>query len=84
MAALTVRNLTDEVMFALKARAKSHHRSTEAEVREILKEAVMPSHQVPMGEAIMELSAHYQISNEDIDQIENTRDNSPAQPMSFE
>ncbi len=36
MASLTIRNLDDGVVEKLKARAKTHHRSLEAELREIL------------------------------------------------
>ncbi len=36
MANLTIRNLDDEVVAKLKAQAKAHHRSLEAELREIL------------------------------------------------
>lgn len=42
MAAITIRNLPDEVHRALKARAQRHGRSTEAEVRDILEKAVAP------------------------------------------
>ncbi len=40
MAALTVRNLPDATHEALKRRAARHGRSTEAEVRQILEDAV--------------------------------------------
>jgi antitoxin FitA len=40
MAAITIRNLSDETHRALKARAQAHERSTEAEVRSILDAAV--------------------------------------------
>lgn len=40
MAGITVRNLSVETHRALKARAAAHQRSTEAEVRAILDEAV--------------------------------------------
>ena len=40
MAAITVRNLPAETHRALKARAAAHGRSTEAEVRAILRDAV--------------------------------------------
>jgi plasmid stability protein len=40
MAAVTVRNLPDETLRALKLRAAKRGRSTEAEIREILAEAV--------------------------------------------
>jgi plasmid stability protein len=39
MATLTIRNIDDDVAAALRARAKRHHRSLEAEVRHILDEA---------------------------------------------
>jgi plasmid stability protein len=41
MATLTVRNLEDEVVTALKERARRHHRSLEAEVRELLRDAAV-------------------------------------------
>ena len=40
MAAILVRNLPDPTLRALKARARSHGRSTEAEIRAILQSAV--------------------------------------------
>lgn len=40
MAAVTVRNLPDETLRALKLRAAKRGRSTEAEIREILADAV--------------------------------------------
>ncbi len=44
MANLTIRNLDDEVVVKLKARAKAHHRSLEAELRALLSEvAARPS-----------------------------------------
>jgi plasmid stability protein len=39
MANLTIRNLDDAVVAKLKARAKAHHRSLEAELRALLSEA---------------------------------------------
>ena len=42
MAAITIRNLPEETARALKARAARAGRSTEAEVREILNDAVRP------------------------------------------
>jgi antitoxin FitA len=42
MAAVTVRNLPDETLRALKLRAAKGGRSTEAEIREILADAVRP------------------------------------------
>jgi antitoxin FitA len=42
MATLTIRNLPEETRRALKARAASHNRSMEAEVRDILTAALQP------------------------------------------
>jgi plasmid stability protein len=41
MATLTIRNLEDDVVGALKARARRNHRSLEAEVREVLRDAAV-------------------------------------------
>ena len=41
MARLTVRNVTDQVVRALKRRAAAHGRSAEAEHREILRRALL-------------------------------------------
>ncbi|MBI4821913.1 MAG: DNA-binding protein [Deltaproteobacteria bacterium] len=41
MAQLTIRNVDDDVVKALRLRAAQHGRSAEAEVREILKEALL-------------------------------------------
>lgn len=49
MPALVVRNLSDETHRALKARAATHSRSTEAEVRAILEAAVAPPDRVRLG-----------------------------------
>ncbi|GAB3706622.1 FitA-like ribbon-helix-helix domain-containing protein [Mariniluteicoccus flavus] len=49
MAAITVRNLSDATHRALKARAASAGRSTEAEVRAILDEAVADEDGVRLG-----------------------------------
>lgn len=49
MAAITIRNLSEETHRALKARAAAHHRSTEAEVRSILDAVVAPADRVKVG-----------------------------------
>jgi plasmid stability protein len=46
---LTVRNLPDETHRALRYRAAEHGRSTEAEVRSILEEAVRPAKRLKIG-----------------------------------
>lgn len=56
MAAITVRSLPDETHRALKARAAAHGRSTEAEVRAILTEAVAEPSQEGLGTAISRIA----------------------------
>jgi hypothetical protein len=57
MAQLVVRNLEDDVKRRLKARAQRHGRSTEEEVREILRHAVMSEGQpvAPLGQRMRRL-----------------------------
>jgi plasmid stability protein len=49
MASIIVRNLSPAIHRALKARAARHGRSTEAEVREILEQAVNPCSRLRVG-----------------------------------
>ena len=48
MAQILVRQLDDDVKAALQRRAKAHGRSTEEEVREILRDAVRAEHTPPV------------------------------------
>lgn len=48
MATLTIRDLDDELRARLRIRAARHGRSMEAEVREILRGALAPSHSSDM------------------------------------
>ena len=52
MAAVTIRNLSDEVHRAIKVRAASHNRSAEAEIRDILESAVLPKKRLKLGSAL--------------------------------
>lgn len=58
MANITVRNLPDETHRALKARAKAHGRSTEAEVRAILQAAATDTGAAGLGTRITQISAN--------------------------
>jgi len=55
MPTIIVRNLPEETHRALKLRAASHHRSTEAEVREILDQAVRPPERLKIGSELAAL-----------------------------
>jgi len=84
LAVLTVRNLPDEVHRALRLRAAEHGRSTEAEVRDILAQAVHPASRLMMGDALAALGRRLDLSNEDIDAMNQARDEKPAEPIRFE
>ena len=79
MPVVTVRNLPPETHRALKVRAAQHGRSTEAEIREILEEAVRPATRVKIGS---ELAAFGQ-SLGGID-LNVCRDPAPIEPADFE
>jgi plasmid stability protein len=79
MAVLTVRGLPEETHRALKLRAAQHGRSTEAEVRDILEQAVRPPTRVKVGTVLEELGRRY--GGIDLGPL---RDPAPAEPASFE
>ncbi len=56
MPAMVVRNISAETKRALRARAKRHGRSTEAEVRAILDGAVRPATRLRIGTALAALA----------------------------
>ncbi len=79
MASVTVRNLPDETHRALRVRAATHGRSTEAEIRAILENAVHPEGRIKLGTLLAEIGR--EVGGIDL-KIE--RDKTPAEPMSFE
>ena len=79
MHAMTIRNLPDETHRALKQRARLHGKSTEAEVRAILEEAVRPKQEVGLGTALHEFAMQFGGVELDI-----TRDPAPARAADFE
>lgn len=78
---LTVRNVPDDVHRALRVRAALHGRSTEAEVREILANAVKPEQRIRMGDALAALSRDLGLCDQDIAALEAGRDRTPAEPL---
>ena len=79
MSVVTVRNIPSETHRALKVRAAHHGRSTEAEIREILEEAVRPKTRLKIGSAL----AAFGQSFGGID-LEVTRDQTSTEPAVFE
>ena len=84
MAAVTIRNLSEEAHRALKVRAAQHNRSTEAEMRAILEAAVRPEGRLLLGTAMSEIGQKYGVTKADVEALEQVRDTRPAEPMRFE
>lgn len=79
MAAVTIRNLTEETHRAIKALAKQHGRSTEAEIRFILEEATRPQNRIKVGTELANFAKQFGGLD-----LEMTRDASPIEPASFD
>ena len=84
MAMLTVRNLPDEVHRALRIRAATHGRSTEAEVRAILANAVKPEGRMKLGSLLAEIGRRARLTDDEAAVFEQMREKTPARPVSFE
>ena len=84
MAAVTIRNLSEEAHRALKLRAAQHNRSTEAEMRAILEAAVRPEGRLLLGTALSEIGQKYGITKADVEALEQVRDTRPAEPINLE
>jgi len=78
MAAIVVRNISEETRRALRARARRHGRSTEAEVRAILDGAVRPEQRVRLGSALAALAKPFGGL-----ELEIRRDKTPARAADF-
>lgn len=85
MAAVTIRNLSEETHRALKIRAAQHNRSTEAEIRAILEAAVRPEGRLRLGSTLAEMSRKVGVTNADVEALGEalgeTRDGMPAEPL---
>lgn len=85
MAAVTIRNLSEEAHRALKIRAAQHNRSTEAEIRAILEQAVRPEGRLRLGTALAEMSRKIGVTNADVDALGEalgeSRDGTRAEPL---
>jgi plasmid stability protein len=79
MPAIIVRNLSEATHRALRIRAARHGRSTEAEVRSILDEAVHPITSVKLGSMLSAIGAKFGRTALNFD-----RDRTPPDPGSFE
>ncbi|MBR0843515.1 plasmid stabilization protein [Bradyrhizobium liaoningense] len=78
MAAVTIRNLSEETHRAMKVRAAQHNRSAEAEMRAVLEAAVLPEGRLRLGTALSEMSRKIGLTNADVEALEHGRDVRPA------
>ena len=83
MAILTVRNVPDEVHRALRVRAALRGRSTEAEVRAILEETVLPVGRVGLGSLLTAVGRHARLTDDEAAAVAQ-RDSTPASPLDLE
>ncbi len=79
MPVVTVRNLPEETHRALKLRAAQRGRSTEAEIRDILEQAVRPELRLKIGSELAAFGQRFGGL-----ELKVTRDPSPTQPAIFE
>ncbi len=85
MAMLTVRNLPEDVHRALRVLAAQHGRSTEAEVRDILEKAAKPEGRMKLGSLLASIAREAGgFTDAEAEFINQLRDKTPAEPMSFE
>ena len=82
MAILTVRNVSEEVHRALRVRAAQLGRSTEAEVRAILEDAVKSEGRVKLGSLLADIGRQTKLTDEELTVFER-RDKTPAEPLKF-
>lgn len=76
MASITVRNIKEEIHRALRVKAATHGRGTEAEIRIILENAVRSSGLIKLGSLLAEIGR--EVGGVD---LEIERDKTPTEPM---
>ena len=86
MAAVTVRGIPVETHRAIKARAACNGRSAEAEIRQILQDAVFPQTGLGIGSRLVAIGRRAGLTDAEVDLIEGgaAHASGPAEPMSFE
>ena len=83
MPSITVRNVPDEVHRALRVRAAQHGRSAEAEIREILENAVQPEGRVKLGSLLSRIGCKINLTDDEFSVFKQNRNKTPAKPVEF-
>ena len=85
MASVTIRNLPNEVHRALRIRAAHNERSTEAEIRAILENAVLPAERIKLGTLLSSIAQEAGgLTADEAKVFDRIRDKTPAVPMGLE
>ena len=84
MPAVTVRNLSVETHRAIKVRAEQHGHSTEAEIRDILDQAVLPHERIKLGALLADVGRQAGLTEAEWTAFDQPRDPSSSEPLSFE
>lgn len=85
MPSITIRNVPDEVHRAIRVRAAMHGRSAEAEIRDILAQAARPEGRLKLGSLLLTIPREAGgLTDAEAEQINQSRDKTPAVPISFE
>jgi len=79
MPAVTVRNIPEKTHRLLRLRAAHNQRSTEAEIRVILEDAVAPESRIKIGSELAAFAKRFGGINLDLQ-----RDKKPAKPATFD
>ena len=83
MAMLTIRNLPEELHMALRARAASHRRSMEAEVRAILEATIRPTQGLRLGSLLARIGEGIALTEQEHAAL-TAREATPVRPLPFE
>jgi len=82
MAAVTVRNIPTEVHHALRIRAAHNGRSTEAEIRHILENAVRPPERIKLGTLLASIAKDAgEMTDKEVENFVQMREKTMAKPM---
>jgi len=86
MGSVLVRNLPEATHRALKNRAIQHGRSTEAELRQIIEEAVRPPERLKLGTRLAQIGREISMSEDEWIMFQENikRDKTAAEPMKFD
>jgi antitoxin FitA len=85
MPSITIRNAPDEVHRAIRVRAAMHGCSAEAEIRAILEQAAKPEDRLKLGSLLVAIVQEAGgLADAEAEQINQQRDKTLTEPMSFE